>query len=56
MRANVARFVDGKTGEVDATLMVETWDIETQDGAATLDGDHPAWDVAVEVANSTEVT
>jgi hypothetical protein len=33
------------------TRMVETWDIETQDGGVTTDPDHVAWEVAVEVAS-----
>jgi hypothetical protein len=51
MRANRARFEDRRTGEVDMTRMVETWDIETQDGGVTTDPDHVAWEVAVEVAS-----
>ena len=46
MRLNEWRFKDKITGEVNMTLMVETWDIEMQDGAATLRSDHPAWEVA----------
>ena len=51
MLANVDRFIDRRTGEIDCTSMVETWDNETQNGGVTTDPDHIAWDVAVEVAN-----
>lgn len=53
MLANVDRFIDRRTGEIDCTSMVETWDNETQNGGVTTDPDHIAWDVAVEVANET---
>ncbi len=49
MRANVVRFVDS-CGEVNATTMVEIWDFECSTGSATLDADHMAWSVAVEIA------
>lgn len=54
MISNVDRFVDKRTGEVDCTTMVETWDRETQDGGVTTDPDHEAWDVAVHVATVME--
>ena len=50
MLENIEEFVDEKTGEVDCTDMVETWDREVCDGEQTLDGDHIAWSIAVEVA------
>lgn len=49
MVENVDRFIDA-CNEVNATLMVETWDTEVSDGSATLDPDHIAWDVGAEVA------
>jgi hypothetical protein len=45
MIANKQRFVDN-CSEVNTTLMVETWDIETKQEGATQDFDHPAWDIA----------
>ena len=50
MTANVADFVD-ECGEVNCTLMVETWDSECSDGESTLDSNHIAWDIAVKVAD-----
>ncbi len=47
MAANHERFRDPATGEVNTTLMVETWDLECCDGAPTLNPNHPAWDIAV---------
>jgi hypothetical protein len=48
MRAHAAEHLD--CGEVNLTSLVEAWDSECADGAQTLDPDHLAWDVAVEVA------
>lgn len=53
MLLNVERFID-ECREVDCTKMVETWDIECDSGAATLDENHIAWDVAIEVAEKVE--
>lgn len=53
MCANFERFVERSTAECDLTKMVETWDIETQDGGVTADPDHVAWDVAVAVSGGT---
>ncbi len=54
MIRNADRFIDQRTGEVNATRMVEAWDNETQTGSVTLDSDHEAWDVAVKVADIIE--
>lgn len=51
MLLNMDRFVDPQTGEVNCTSMVETWDIECANGDATLDPDHEAWDIAVQVSD-----
>lgn len=48
MKNNMARFFDG-CGGIDCTGMVEAWDSECSTGEATLDPNHAAWDVAVEV-------
>jgi hypothetical protein len=53
MAANASRFVDA-CGEVNSTEMVEAWDREQSTGGATLDSNHPAWDVAVIVAEKHE--
>lgn len=52
MRNNVVNHVDGVTGEVNCTALVEEWDRECAGGGATLDPDHVAWEVAVEVADA----
>lgn len=39
---------DPRTGEVNMTSIVEAWDAACADGGATLDPDHPAWEVATE--------
>jgi hypothetical protein len=52
MRDHVADHVDGVTDEVNCTTLVEEWDCECADGGATLDPDHVAWEVAVEVAEA----
>ena len=51
MRAHKAEHVDRLTGEVNLTALVEAWDRACADGGATLDRDHIAWDIAVEVAS-----
>jgi hypothetical protein len=53
MSNNVHRFVD-ECGEVNCTMMVETWDSECSDGESTLDPFHEAWHVAVKVAEEYE--
>jgi hypothetical protein len=50
MLANRARFTDRRTGEFLPTEAVEAWDYETQDGAMTVDPDHPAWEVAADLS------
>ena len=52
MRANVNRFVDQATDEIDTTGMVEAWDRECATGKETLNPAHPAWDLAIEVVGS----
>ena len=54
MRDHVVDHVDGVTGEVNCTALVEEWDRECAGGGATLDPDHVAWEVAVEVAEAHE--
>lgn len=49
MMRNIKDHIDSKTGEVNCTSLVEAWDNECSTGEATLDEDHPAWDIAVEV-------
>lgn len=46
MRAHVEEHRDGRTGEVNATALVEEWDRECADGGVTMDPDHPAWEIA----------
>lgn len=53
MRLSVHRFVD-ECGEVNCTDMVEEWDRQCSTGEATLDEQHPAWDLAVTVAEEFE--
>ena len=54
MRKNHKRFQD-ECGDVNCTLMVETWDVEEGSGSDTLDSFHPAWECAVVVAESVSV-
>jgi hypothetical protein len=49
MRANVERFVE-ECGEVNCTQITEAWDRECSTGEMTLDTDHPAWEIAVDIA------
>ena len=49
MRANLKRFRD-ECGNVNTTALVEAWDVECSSGEATLDTEHPAWDIAVIVS------
>jgi len=42
--------VDPKTGELNYTGLVEDWDNCCSTGDATLDPDHPAWEIALLVA------
>lgn len=51
MRAHKSEHVDRTTGEVNLTALVEAWDRACADGSATLDPDHAAWEIAVEVAS-----
>lgn len=53
MWRNVERFLDS-CGEVNATAMVEAWDHECSTGEATLDSEHEAWTIAVDVALAHE--
>lgn len=50
MREHLDDHRDRTTGEVNCTSLVEEWDVACADGGATLDSNHVAWDVAVEVA------
>lgn len=49
MKNNIEQFID-KCDEVNCTEMVEAWDRECADGGETLDMNHIAWEVAVDVA------
>ncbi|MCP3065867.1 hypothetical protein LXT21_44605 [Myxococcus sp. K38C18041901] len=44
------------SGEVNLTSLVEAWDAAQAGGEATLDEHHPAWDVAVEVAERADAS
>ncbi len=52
MRRNAAQYTD--CGEVNCTELVEAWDSECASGGDTLDSDHVAWTIAVEVADEIE--
>ena len=54
MVRNVDRFVDRTCDVVNATKMVEAWDQEIGTGEETLDSEHVAWEVAIEVAGLEE--
>lgn len=49
MKNNVNEFVD-ECNEINCTAMVEAWDDECGSGEETLDPDHEAWGIAVEVS------
>lgn len=49
MRLHMDEHRDG-CGHVNLTALVEDWDRECSTGGATLDSNHPAWEIAVEVA------
>lgn len=53
MKSNLADYID-ECDEVNCTAMVEAWDRECADGGATLDPNHIAWEIAVEVAEAHE--
>lgn len=50
MKIFVGNYVD-ECNEVDCTKMVEDWDSLCGTGEETIDPDHIAWDIAVEVAD-----
>lgn len=51
MRAHLEDHRDRVTGEVNSTSLVEEWDVACATGGDTLDPNHLAWDVAVEVSS-----
>lgn len=53
MTLRLVRFYDD-CGEIDCTLMVETWDIETGQNGATVKSDHPAWDIAMQIKSVSD--
>lgn len=53
MKIYVENYVD-ECDEVNCTRMVEDWDISCGTGSETLDPNHIAWDIAVEIANQYE--
>jgi hypothetical protein len=53
MQDNLPRFID-ECNEVNATLMVETWDIECSSGSGTINPQHIAWDIASEISQNYE--
>lgn len=50
MKANVRHHRDSITREVNTTSLVEAWDSEFGNSEETLDSNHPAWEIAGEVA------
>jgi len=54
MRANAKDHIDPKTGELNCTALVEAWDAAEGTGKETLQHSHPAWDLAVEIAEELE--
>ena len=53
MMRNAPAHVD-ECGEVNCTSLVEAWDSECDSGEATLDEDHPAWEIAFNVSKDYE--
>lgn len=54
MTQHVGEFVDPRTGEVNCTALTEAWDSAESTGEATLDSDHIAWEIAVDVGENFE--
>ena len=52
MKANYVDHIDPLTNEINATSLVEAWDHACADGSQTLDPNHIAWDIAVDVIDS----
>lgn len=50
MRSRKSEHIDD-CGDVNLTSLVEAWDSACSTGCATLDSEHPAWSIAVEVAS-----
>jgi hypothetical protein len=53
MKLHLYNYVD-ECDEVNTTKMVEEWDASCGSGEETLNPDHIAWDIAVEVARGYE--
>lgn len=49
MRAHRSEHID-ECGELNCTSLVEAWDRDNDAGDATVDPDHIAWEIAVELA------
>jgi len=49
MKRNAEDHRDQRTGEINYTTLVEQWDRDCSTGEATMDSDHPAWEIALEV-------
>ncbi len=55
MRREAREHIDPKTGEVNCTSLVEAWDASEGTGSETIDDPHhPAWEIAVTVAEEIE--
>jgi hypothetical protein len=54
MNANVRQYVDEDCNLVNMTLLVEAWDSECSTGISTLDNNHPAWDIVLDIAQKYE--
>ena len=51
MLANAHKHIDPKTREVDMTALVEDWDRSCASGKDTMNTEHEAWYVAVDVCD-----
>ncbi len=49
MQMHVMDHVDASTGEINRTSLVEAWDHAEGTGDETLDPNHDAWDIALDV-------
>jgi hypothetical protein len=49
MYAHLHEHIDKQTNELNCTSLVEAWDSECSTGNETLDMNHIAWDIAIDI-------
>lgn len=53
MLSHLKEFLDS-CNEINCTAMVESWDRECSTGDATMNPDHPAWEIASTLAREAK--